>query len=76
MPRSLPAGDQELTVRGDRLAVGYALLIAGYRPTSMPTSLLDQRVPQPGDYAEYGVPDFIVEVVDDLYARRHRRDRR
>lgn len=65
------SGNQELTVRGDRLAVGYALLIAGYRPTSMPISLLDRRVPQPGEYAEYGVPEIIVEVVDDLYERRN-----
>ena len=64
-------GNQELTVRGDRLAVGYALLIAGYRPTSMPISLLDRRVPQPGEYAEYGVPEIIVEVVDNLYERRN-----
>ena len=65
------SGNQELTVQGDRLAVGYALLIAGYRPTSMPTSLLDRRVPQPGEYAEYGVPGIIVEDVDNLYERRN-----
>ena len=65
------SGNQELTVRGDRLAVGYALLIAGYRPTSMPISLLDRRVPQPGEYPEYGVPEIIVEFVDDMYERRN-----
>lgn len=79
-PVDLPAGEchvryrlgnQELTVRGDRLAVGFALLIAGYRPASMPASLLDRRVPQPDEYDEYDVPEIIVEIVGDLYARRN-----
>ena len=79
-PVDLPAGEcdvryrmgnQELTVRGDRLAVGFSLLIAGYRPTSVPTSLLDRRVPQPGEYAEYDVPEIIVEIVSGLYERRN-----
>lgn len=34
-------------------------------------TLMDRRVPQPGEYAEYGVPPEIVPGVEALYAQRN-----
>ena len=56
-----PAEGRFLAMSPDRLALAADI-----------ATLCDVRVPQPGRYAEYGVPETVAATVDALYAQRAR----
>jgi len=50
---------------------GVTLAFAVEEYPDLPTSILDTRVPQPGEYDAYGVPDEIAAQADALLKERN-----